>query len=192
VTCRTTLCLIAAALVSLPAHAGGTLKRYPNGWFAGGQGNQCLARLDHDGVSFTIGLTRWDDLSDHLVVWKAGLKPLMTETYFDAALGEERTVSSGLTPEEEEREAEAGFHLVVSIDGQPLEGLPNNYQMPGSLERPGVTWRIALDQQPFLRALARGTTLSLHHRGELVAELPVAPAGRMAAMLKRCVDKPPM
>jgi len=153
----------------------------PNGWFYGEAGNGCrAARQLPDGTRLIMNLTRWNDLSDSLILSKPGLVPLWSEPGFP----------SGRTEAEERADGEANFHLSVHIDGRLVEGTAMSSMLLDFQGRPGVSYRFGIRQQPFFAALATGRRLELRHRGRTLATFPIAGSSDMARRMAACVARP--
>jgi hypothetical protein len=153
----------------------------PNGWFYGEAGNGCrAARQLPDGTRLIMNLTRWNDLSDSLILSKEGLAPLWSEPGFP----------SGRTGAEERADAEAGYHLSVRIDGRSVPGTAMHSMLLDFQDRPGPSYRFGISQRPFLAALARGRRLELLRRGRVLAVFPISGSRDMARRMAACVERP--
>lgn len=177
--------IFAGSCASAKARINPKMHRYANGWFAGEQGNLCLARFDKpDGASLTIAMTRWDDLSDHLLFWSPDLPPLWSEP--------DDGLNTGLSEAEEVAEAEASFHLEYRIDGKTGPMFPNHRMMVDYLGRPGPTYALSIEQAPMIAMLASARRISVHRSDKLLGEFIVAPGKEIVSMLRACVAKRPL
>ena len=171
---------VSAASAAPPA-AQSTGRLLGNGWFYDEIGNSCLAARTAWGARLIINLTRWDDLSDSLLLHRPGLP----------ALWSEEDAPSSLTPAQQEAEEAAGYHLTVRIDGRPVGGNPGfNSMLLDHQGTTGPTYRIGIRQQPFLQALRAGRTLELYRKGRRLAAFPIRGSRDMAARMTRCIDLP--
>jgi hypothetical protein len=152
----------------------------PNGWFYGEAGNGCrAARQLADGTRLIMNLTRWNDLSDSLILSRPGLVPLWSEPGHP----------SGRTEAQERADGEANYHLSIRIDGRALPDTPMNSMLLDFQDRPGPSYRFGLRQQPFLAALARGRRLELLHRGRVLATFRISGSRDMARRMTACVAR---
>jgi len=172
--------LLAAFALALAAPASEEPRVLSNGWFYGEAGNGCrAARQLPDGTRLIMNLTRWNDLSDSLVLSRPGLTPLWSEPGHP----------SGRTEAQEREDGEAYYHLTIRIDGRTLPTTPTNAMLLDFQDRPGPSYRFGLRQQPFLAALARGRRLELLHRGRSLATFPIAGSREMARRMTACVSR---
>jgi len=174
------LALLAALLLAAPAPAEEP-RILPNGWFYGEAGNGCrAARQLPDGTRLIMNLTRWNDLSDSLILSKEGLVALWSEPGWP----------SGRSEAEEQADGEANFHLSVHIDGRLVAGTAMSSMLLDFQGRRGPSYRFGIRQQPFLAALGAGRRLELRHRGRILAIFPIAGSADMARRMAACVARP--
>lgn len=151
-------------------------------WTYAEQNNVCtLTRALPGGQWVQIRMTRWRDLSDSILFYRPGLAPLWSDDGHP----------TGRTEAEDRAEAEAFYRLDIRIDGRPVATLgATNAMILDHAGRPGPTWRFGVRQQPFLRALKRGRTLTLHRAGQPVATVPIAGLAAEARRLAACAAQP--
>lgn len=173
--------LLVVAWLGGAAHAGEAPRRMGD-WFVGEPGNLCVAIREVDGARLMLALTRWDDLSDAVVYWRADLPPLWTD--------EAEGWSTGLTREEEDAAAEANFHLGLRVDGVEIPIFPNA-SMVAEPDLPGPSYRLGLEQPPLLDALASGRVLEVVRDGQVLTAFSIAGGEKVARRLGRCVARDP-
>ncbi len=176
------LLLAALALVlAAPEPAPEAPRVLANGWFYGEAGNGCRAARElPDGTRLIMNLTRWNDLSDSLILSRPGLAPLWSEPGHP----------SGLTEAQERADGEANYHFSIRIDGRPVPTTAMNSMLLDFQGRPGPSWRFGISQQPFLAALARGRRLELLRHGRILATFPIGGSRDMARRMAACVARP--
>lgn len=164
----------AALVLAAPASA-------QNGWTYEEPGNACAATRSANGDWVQIHLTRWNDLSDSILLHRPGLNPLWSEEGYP----------SGRTEAQEDADENVAYGLEVRIDGRPVEAVSGFTTMLLNYGgRPGPTYRFGLRQQAFLRALATGRTLQLYRHGQRLAAIPIRGMATTARRMAICVDLP--
>jgi hypothetical protein len=173
--------LLVAFALALAAPTPEEPRVLSNGWFYGEAGNGCrAARQLADGTRLIMNLTRWNDLSDSLILSRPGLAPLWSEPGHP----------SGRTEAQERADDAANYHLSIRIDGRALPATATNSMLLDFQGRPGPSYRFGLRQQPFLAALARGRRLELLRHGRVLAAFPIAGSRAMARRMTACVAQP--
>jgi hypothetical protein len=153
-------------------------------WQIGKEGNACLAatRLD-DGGQVLVWMTRWDDLSDHVQLWRPDLEPLWDEP--------ERGLLTGRDAAAQDADADDGFGLRWAIGDTTSVGTIGFHtmllDMPGA---PGVSYRVGVEKDLFLEAFAAGDSLTLYRRDQPLVEVPIEAGRRVAKRLARCARRP--
>lgn len=163
-----------------------TPQLYENGWFAGEAGNNCSAMIETgDGSTIMINLTKWDDLSDHILLWRKDLAPLWSEDGYE----------TGKSAEEEDADAERGFGLSVSLTSDSTSYTDRlsatNAMLIDALGRPGISYRFGVNQKAFAGLLPFIDTLVLRRDDKVLAEVSLDPAFDMGFMMRDCVDRNP-
>lgn len=155
------------------------------GWSLRFEGNACHAVTAlADGGELRIDLTRWDDLSDHLLLWRPGLAPLWDEP--------EQGLVTGRTPEEQDADAEDGWGLSWRLGSDASSGNVGFHAMiVDALGHPGPSYRVGVEQDRILAALAGGGSLEVVRRGEVLASVRIPNGRRLAKKLGRCVAQEP-
>jgi hypothetical protein len=177
-----TAALTPSVSIPQPARLERSRETLPNGWTYSEPVNNCVATRTSGRDWMQLHLTRWDDLSDSILFYRPGLPPLWSE----------ENLPTGRTPAQEEADADAYYHLDVRIDGRPVETFGGfNAMIVDYDSRPGPTYRFGIRQQPFLRALARGRTLELFHRGRRLVSMPINNMAATARRMAACVALPP-
>lgn len=148
-----------------------TPRRLANGWFYGEAGNYCMAiRELPGGARLSMRLAKWDDHSDHLLLWAPGLPPLDPE---------------------DEAAMDRHYDLEVRIDGRRIERAMHSNMVEDFDGKPGPTYRLGVAQKAFIAALAKGRKLEVTRAGKLVRAFPVNGSAAMARLFATCVAKSP-
>ena len=173
---RTIPSLLALAVLLGPALAAArppveTPRRLANGWFYGEAGNYCMAiRELPGGARLSMRLAKWDDHSDHLLLWAPGLPPLDPE---------------------DEAAMDRHYDLEVQIDGRHVARAMHSNMVVDFDGKPGPTYRLGVAQKAFIAALARGRKLEVKRAGKLVRAFPIDRSAAMARLFAACVAKNP-
>lgn len=131
-----------------------TPRRLSNGWFYGEAGNYCMAiRELPGGERLSMRLAKWDDHSDHLLLWAPGLPSLDPE---------------------DEAAMDRHYDLEVRIDGRRIERAMHSNMVADFDGKPGPTYRLGIGQKAFIAALAEGRRLEIKRAGKLVRAFPIA------------------
>ncbi|HEY0131114.1 MAG TPA: hypothetical protein VGB57_06895 [Allosphingosinicella sp.] len=142
-----------------------------NGWHYGEAGNYCMAiRQLAGGERLSMRLAKWDDHSDSLILWAAGLPPLDLD---------------------DEAAAERHYDLEVRIDGRRIPRAMHSNMLEEFDGKPGPSYRLGIAQKPFIAALAKGRRLEIERAGKLVRAFPIAGSAAMARLFADCVEKDP-
>jgi hypothetical protein len=148
-----------------------TPRRLGNGWYYGEAGNYCMAvRELPGGERLTMRLAKWDDMSDSLILWAPGLKPLDLD---------------------DEAAAERFHDLQVRVDGRLVPSAMHSTMLDDFDGKPGPSYRLGISQKAFIAALAKGRLLEIRRSDALVRAFPIGGSAAMARQFAHCVAKPP-
>jgi hypothetical protein len=169
--------MLALTFLATPADAQPGRSR----WVYGDVANTCSAATGSGGTWVQLRVTRWNDLSDSVLLHRPGLTPLWSEGH----------LSSGRTPAQEEADGEAGYGFSVRIDGGDIETVPAFHSMIIDHDRRlGPTYRIGIRQQRLLQALRTGHILEIRRGANRLATIPLAEGRTLADRLLRCLSLP--
>lgn len=169
-------CGLALAILVAAAPAAGrppveTPRPLANGWHYGEAGNYCMAiRELPGGERLSMRLAKWDDHSDSLILWAAGLPPLDPD---------------------DEAGADRHYGLEVRIDGRRIPSAMHSNMLERFDGKPGPSYRLGIEQKAFIAALAKGRRLEIIRAGKLVRAFPIAGSAAMARLFAACVAKDP-